>query len=370
MQSVTRRVYINGRFLTQRTTGVQRFAREILRALDRELAMNSVPDESWTLLAPVDASPPDFDLKSIAFTSAGKAKGHIWEQSYLPMLSRNGFLFNFANSGPIFHSRSCVVIHDAAVFRCGQNYRPSYRYVHQTLGRVLAHTAQLVTVSEFSRRELSEVLRLDPDRITVTPNGCEHLQRVLPDRSIVSGLGLSPRSYFLFVGSPAPHKNVETAIAAFREAALPGIKLVLCGSAKAAVFGNSIASESSDDIVFARDLSDSAIAALYQAALGFVFPSRYEGFGIPPLEALVHDCPVLAADIPPCREVLGDAALFFAPDDVTTLSALMSKLYSSPDTREHLIARGRDRRLLFSWSASANRLLSVLRPSNASQERT
>lgn len=349
-------LYINGRFLTQDLTGVQRYAQEIVKALD-EVFHAAGPEEAprCRLLAPRGADASHLGLKAIAFATGGPLGGHPWEQTWLAAAASGGTLLNLCNSGPVLHPRSLTVIHDAVVYRMPEHFSANYRRLHQTLGRVLAKRSRLATVSHFSQGELSQVLGIDPEHIAVIPNGTDHIARVVPDETVIARKGLQAGRYFLFVGSPAPHKNLATALGAFARLGDPGMTFVVVGAAKSKVFGDG-GLDVPDNVIFTGRLSDEEIAGLYRHAAAFVFPSFYEGFGIPPLEAMVHGCPVLASDIGSCREVCADAALFFAPNDAEALTALMRRIVAEPETAEALRARGRARTGHYSWQGSARKL--------------
>lgn len=353
------KLYINGRFLTQDLTGVQRYATEVVRALDALLAAAGPDAPACQLLAPKGADAGHLDLKAIQLVTGGALGGHAWEQSWLPTAARRGALVNLCNSGPVLHPRSLTVIHDAIIYRKPELFSANYRRLHQTLGRLLSRRSRLATVSEFSRRELSDVLNIDTDRLTVIPNGADHIRRVISDDAITARLGLERGGYFLFVGSPAPHKNLKTALKAFEQLADPVMKFVVVGAAKAKVFGDGDLA-GGENVLFTGRLTDGEIAGLYRQAKAFVFPSLYEGFGIPPLEAMVHGCPVLASDIAPCSEVCADAALFFSPADPNALTAAMQRILAEPQTAAALSQAGPKRADYYSWRQSAQMLLDRL----------
>lgn len=352
-------LFINGRFLTQDLTGVQRYASEVVKALDGLLLAAGPNAPACRLLAPKGSDANHLGLKAIDFATGGPMGGHPWEQTWLAAAASGGVLVNLCNSGPILHPRALTVIHDAVVYRMPGHFSANYRRLHQTLGRVLSKGSRLATVSHFSQGELSQVLNLDAARIAVIPNGTDHIARVVPDDGVTARQGLTPGRYFLFVGSPAPHKNLAMALKAFSQLENSGMTFVVVGAAKSKVFGDG-GLEVPDNVVFTGRLTDAEIAGLYRQAAAFVFPSLYEGFGIPPLEAMVHDCPVLASDIGSCREVCADAALFFPPDAPDVLAGLMARIVAEPDTADSLRARGRVRIDHYSWRSSAQKLLDRL----------
>ena len=156
-----------------------------------------------------------------------------------------------------------------------------------------------------------------------------------------------------------PNKNLDFAISAFEALHDENQKLVVVGGSAPPVF-KSAGQQSNGCLLFPGRLSDAEIAALERHATAFVFPSLYEGFGIPPLEAMTQGCPVLAADIPAVREASGDAALYFDPSTQDELIAAMRRIAADDALREDLRRRGYQNVTRFSWDGSANRVLSIL----------
>lgn len=332
-------------------SGVQRYAREIVRALDRR------PDaaDRYVLLTPVGAD--DLQLTNLPIQTVPGGCGHLWEQTALAWAARHGRLLSLGGSGPVLHPRQVVVIHDAAVFRHPHHFRRDYAAFHRTLGRLLARQARLATVSDFSRRELAAALNLPPADITVAPNSANHLHDVTPDPAVIDRLDLKDRPYFVALGNLTPNKNLAVALRALARLADPTIRLVLIGTRAPKIFDQPTI-QADPRLIFAGRRSDAEIAALLGGARGLIFPSLYEGFGIPPLEAFVHGCPVIASDIAATREVCADAALYFAPHDDATLAGHMTRLLTATDPAHRDAGLGRA--ALYSWSRSAEILDDLL----------
>ncbi|MDE1901935.1 MAG: glycosyltransferase family 4 protein [Alphaproteobacteria bacterium] len=361
-------IFINGRFLGKSVTGIQRFAHEMVAALDAQLAakdsaLDSAKDSALRpiILAPRGTPRPE-NLSRIGFAETGSLRGHAWEQWDLWRAARGGFLLNLCNSGPVLHPRQMVVIHDAAVYRMPENYSRAYGLFHRALGRVLARRARLATVSDFSRRELMDVLGPRVAGMPVFPNGYDHILRIVADAAILDRLGLRHRPFFLFVGSPAPNKNLARAVEAFARLNRPDVSFVIVGAAQAAVF-NAANMAKPENVIMTGRLTDGEIVALYRHATALVFPSLYEGFGIPPLEAMALGCPVVASGIAPVRETCGDAARYFNPHDAGDIARAMRDALSGP--RENPAAQDavRERLALYSWPSSAGKLLDWLEKS-------
>ncbi len=352
-------VFINGRFLSQPLTGVQRYAAEMVRAIDKLLFEGKAPaalaNHSWRLLTPADTTSV-LDLKVITTQQVGRNRGHLWDQLDLARAGRAGKLLSFANSGPVAHGDHLVVIHDAQVFRRPDFFSRSYVMLHSALGRILARTARIATVSRFSQRELADVLKLPLALIDVFPNSAEHFSLTVPDHSIIAELGLTPGKFFLGVGTLTRNKNLQLAVDALGLLQRPSIPLVIVGGDNRRVFRGAIESPK-NGVIMAGRLRDAQIAALYSSATAFLFPSHYEGFGVPPLEAMSFGCPVIASNAGAVRETCGDAVTYFDPNDATELSECMQQRLAlgsiSPEER----ARQRECLARYSWTRSAERLL-------------
>jgi glycosyltransferase involved in cell wall biosynthesis len=346
------RLAVNARFLTQSTTGVQRFAAEVTRAL-------SATGAALRLLAPQDAPACFGDLP---VEHVGMRAGQAWEQLDLPRAAGDGMLLNLGNTAPLLRgARQAVVIHDAGVFDTPESYslafRTWYRALHLALPR---RGARIITVSEFSRGRLAARLRLDPARIGVMPEGGEHVLRPQAETAVLERHDLAPRAYALAVGTRAAHKN----LGALRDAAAllgaRGMVLAVAGAADGGVFSGAADAQGSAVRMLGR-VTDAELRALYENALCLVFPSRYEGFGIPPLEAMWCGCPVLAARAGAVPEVCGDAALWFDAEGPATPAAALARLLDEPGLADALRTAGRARAQLYSWNAAATRLLELLR---------
>ncbi|MCX7932016.1 MAG: glycosyltransferase family 4 protein [Rhodovarius sp.] len=331
---MTAPLFINGRFRLQGLSGVQRFAAEITAQLPEAVVLTPPP---------------------------GRLAGHLWEQWHLPRAAQAGLLLNLGNTAPLLRrGRQAVVIHDAGVFDTPESYSLSFRLFYRTMHRVLARNGtRILTVSAFSRGRLARALGLPEEAIGIVPEGGEHILRPASDAQVLSRHGLLPGRYALVVGTGAAHKNLTVLAGAVDWLAARGMTLALAGARDAAVFRDGGA------LAGARPLgrvSDGELRALYENAFCLLFPSRYEGFGIPPLEAMCCGCPVLAARAGAVPEVCGEAALWFDPQDPRSLLAGLEAL---PERREGLRQAGFARARLYSWPAAAARLLTLAEEARA-----
>ncbi len=352
---------INGRFLTQPTTGVQRYAGEITRAMDARLAA----DESLAarlaldVLVPADcAEPPRLD--AIPVRRSRRGRGYAWEQLVLPAATRGGGLISLANLGPLAHPRQIVCLHDANVFLAPDSYARAFRLAYRGLFPVLARAAaRATTVSAFSAAMLARFGVTGRRGALVIPNGHEHALRWRAAASRFSVPGAFARPYIFALGSRAKHKGLDLLLGLAPALDALGIDLVVSGGTSSIFAADAAAGEASGNVIAVGFVSDDDLAALFAGALCFAFPSRTEGFGIPLLEAMVHGAPVLAADGASMPEVCGDAALYAPAGDAAAWLAGITRLAGDAALREQLRAKGRARYPAFSWAAGADAYLDL-----------
>lgn len=345
-------LYINGRFLGQRLTGVQRYALETLIALDEMLSnAGSARPFDAVVIAPSGTRSPA--LRSVGFRCVGPFHGHVWEQLTLPIVTRGSWLLSFCPTGPLLKSAQVVTIHDAAVYRVPESYgwlfRAWYKFL---LPRIVRRSAVVMTVSEFAKSELIATLEVPAGHVRVSGEGWQHLERFRPQPSVLAAHGLSSKGYILAVSSLAPHKNFRVIARALEHLHDCGLPVVVAGAVDPRVFDG--ASEGAlGSLKLLGYVSDEELRALYEHAAMFVHPSSYEGFGIPPLEAMASGCPVVASSAGAIPEVCGDAAVYFRPDDPLELARLIRRLASDHAEREALVQRGYDRLRAHSWAGAA-----------------
>jgi len=221
--------------------------------------------------------------------------------------------------------------------------------------RLLARADSIVTVSEFSRREVVKWYGADIDKIAVCYEGGEHINAVRADVNALDRFGLRQKKYFLGVGV-ASNKNNETLIPAFLQAGLCDALLVLTGERSESVHGRFVDVQAKG-VRPVGYVSDGELRTLYENAIALIYPSRYEGFGLPPLEAMNCGCPVVISDQPALTEISGGASLQCGVDDVAELARLIKILHSDPVLRERLKAAGIAHARRFTWHNTAQMLL-------------
>jgi glycosyltransferase involved in cell wall biosynthesis len=358
-----RRLVINGRFLGRRATGVDRFALETVRALDALIDAGDplVAGLRVEIVVPAAARAPGSPFAHVSLRASGKGSGLRWEQIALPRAAAGGLLLNLCNSGPLFYGRQVTVLHDAAPARMPESYSRKfvawYRFMAPRMGRI---ARRVITVSEFSRRELCEAYRIPLDKIGVVSESGEHMLR-LREASRVPEVLRADRPFVLAVGSLSQHKNFRLVADAARLVRDAQFDIVVVGGSDARVYGGTGAALP-DFVKHLGYVSDEELAALYRRAACFVYPSRYEGFGLPPVEALALGCPVIATSLPSVIEACGDAVLYTSPDDPVQLARLLERVSADEALRASLRERGRRRTAALTWRATAVKLIEEISP--------
>lgn len=352
-------LYINGRFLTRRMTGVDRFAREVASAIDHMLSQGDPQVAGWNVIMLVPPSQQlEHDYRHIQVRQVGTRQGTGWEQLDLARaVPRGALLLSMCNTGPALRRDHAVVIHDAGTERIPAGFSRSFRWWYRALMPLLGRNARhVLTVSEFSQRELQQVYAIAATKSVVVSEGGEHILRVQPDAAALARFGLRERPYFLAVSSMAANKNFQLILNALALLEDPPFDIAIAGGANPRVFGSAGHIESAG-VRWLGYVSDAELRTLYSGALGFVFPSLYEGYGLPLLEAMHCGCPVLASTAASIPEVCGDAAVYFDPHDPVALKDAMLRLAQDGELRDQLRARGYQRARSTSWRRAAQEVL-------------
>jgi glycosyltransferase involved in cell wall biosynthesis len=362
-----RRIVVNGRFFAQPRTGVQRYGAETLRSLDQLLSRQPqfLDGVTWQLALPHDAVDvpllENFEIHSLQFFT-----GHLWEQLTLAAFARGAFLINANYSAPLLKRRQVITVHDASVRAHPQIYSAGYRLLNNLLvGTLAPRVHSLMTVSHFSAQELKRHFELTRNDIVVGRSGWEHV-RVAPevdDDAVLARHGLAPGGYLLAVSSLKWNKNFGIIPRALNllgsQQRLP---VAVAGGSDRRVY-QGIEAPPPDAMKMLGFVPDEELNVLYRHAAWFIFPSLYEGFGLPPLEAMANGCPVLAAQAASIPEIYGDAVLYFDPNDPASLAARLREVTQrrdAPALREALKQRASARMAIYLWDANARILLDRL----------
>jgi glycosyltransferase involved in cell wall biosynthesis len=354
------RLLVNGRFLYARPTGVQRVATALLHQLTarRDELMQLFP-------AGVQIEAPRGDaaatIAGLPVHQAGRRGGQIWEQFTLPRQGRGDVILSLSNVGPLAAARGITMIHDAQVYTAPQSYSAAfvrwYRFLLPRLGR---RNLQVLTVSHFSKQQLVEHGVARADRITVIPNGVDHILGFASDAGTVQRLGLTARRYVVALATTQPHKNIAVLLRAFADGAMGDVRLVLLGKAGADEM-RAAYPFLPDDVLFTGMIDDGELRGLLEQALCFAMPSTTEGFGLPPLEAMILGTPAVVAPCGALPEACGEGALYAEPDDPAAWQAQIRALREDAALRDRMSAAGAAQAAAFTWARAGDLLVDTLR---------
>ncbi len=328
---------VNSRVTAGAMGGQQRVAAEIVKRL-----------------GPVELVAPRTPLNGV--------KGHMWEQIVLPARARGKLLWSPSATGPLACQRQVVTLHDIAFIDTPEFFSGNFaRFYRALIPRLVRRVAKVVTVSEFSRRRIAEAFDLDPEAIEVIGNGVSQNFRRYDDDDIARArakLALGER-YILLQATSDRRKNLHRTLEAWKAAQArlaPDIVLAVTGDmARAHVFGEIGAVDADPRTRLLGFVDEAYIGPLMAGAEAFLFPSIYEGFGLPVVEAMACGTPVLTADATATVEVAGGAALLVDPLDVASIANGVVQLVSDGDLRARLSAAGLQRAKLFDWDEAAAR---------------
>jgi glycosyltransferase involved in cell wall biosynthesis len=359
--------------------GIQRYTREVLREMLRRDAdvvgyvasprVHAGHPRQTRLVRPERLAQGNF---------AGNLLRLLWHQAVLPAALRreNAAVFYSTIPDGMFAPRcpQVITIHDLIPLRFPASSPRQKHYFRFVVPKLIEASAAVVTMSEATRQDLQRFYGVEGDRVHVVHQG--YRDEVFrssageEDARVRARHGLG--SYLLSVGESRPYKNVPRLLEAFARLRAPGLQLALAGRvnprevdlpALAARLGIG------DRVAFLGFVPDEELAALYRGAEAFVFPSLYEGFGIPPLEAMACGCPVVASDVAAIPEVCGDAAVYVDGREVDSIVDGMERVLADSALRATLRQQGLERAAGFSYARAAGKIMQVLRACAGQGER-
>ena len=338
------KIIINGRFLTQKITGVQRVAIELLKELDK------ISDNSeFYLAAPKGAVFPEF--KNIKCIYVGKRYGVLWEQTdFCQYIKKEKAVsLNLCNSAPLF-GKKIVMVHDIKFKAHPEFFSKKFRIWYNFLFRnITKKSLRLLTVSEFSKSEILKYYKNTNCEIEVLYNGWQHYLGGEYDFSLRKELGLSAGGYCFAMSSLEPNKNlkwiIETAKRNKEET------FIVAGGINVKIFASE-KFDLPDNVKLIGYVKDAQAKDLIKNCKAFIFPTFYEGFGIPPIEAMAEGVnKVIVSDTPVMHEIYGESVIYVCPEKYDySISDLLKKE-----------TFGIERVLnVYSWEKSAKKMKSLL----------
>ena len=343
-----KKIFINGKFLAQKQTGVQRYAREIIAYLDKLVGEGEftivLPKGKWEL--------PEY--KNITIKQIGPLHGIEWEQLTFPLyvMKNGGTALNLCNVAPLL-APGCSTIHDLKVIMHPQFFGSKFRLWYRLLfANQTRRCKVLFTVSEQAKAELlSNYPFLEPNGVVVTPDAWQHYERIGYDEAALTKYKLRVQGFYFAMGSLEPNKNFRWIAEMARRN--PNDVFAIAGSLNAKVFANGLGFECPENMRLLGYVTDEEAKTLMRDAKAFLFPSFSEGFGMPPLEALSAGCNrIIVSDIPVMHEIFKENAVYIDPSRYNYDFAQL--LTGSQCNAESVLHR-------YSWKKSAEILLDTLR---------
>jgi glycosyltransferase involved in cell wall biosynthesis len=330
-------IFVNGRVLQVHANGQKRVAEELIRRMPQLTIASPVPEASSGI------------------------RGHLWEQISLPLKTRSVPLWSPSTSGPVLARNHVVTVHDIAFFDCPQFFSWKFAAWYRCMVRLLVHRARhVVTVSEFTRQRLLDVLHLQPEKVTTIYSGAsEGFQRVTTEqaRLALQRLGVPAGDYLVGFAGNDPRKNTVGLMRAWKlvRRQRPDAHLVLFGrAANFSVFANAQIELNAEGVLAVGAVTDADLSALYSAAKGFVFPSYYEGFGLPVIEAGQCGCRVATSKNSALPEVAASDAILVDPSQDSSIAEGVLTLLTAEDGIAQQLKRIEESRR-FSWDEAALR---------------
>ncbi|MFM0037319.1 glycosyltransferase family 4 protein [Paraburkholderia strydomiana] len=349
---------INGKFTSQPVTGVQRVAYELTRAMQ----MRALPGDELEVFMPQNAIEPGALLAPQR--RFPWLRGTLWEQITLPIAARGMTLLSLCNTNPLFKRGQVVMVHDMAIYDVPQGFSRKFRLWYRVCFACLPRTRPMIlTVSAFSKMRICHHLKIDESRVTVVAPGADHLDRITSNPAVLSRLGLAKDTYCVIVGSLDPRKNLQRALEAIGKLGhLTEIKFVIVGGRNPRIFNSADDGQPalSKQVLWAGFVSDGELKSLYENAGCLIFPSLYEGFGLPPLEAMYCGCPVIASSRTSIPEACGDAAMYCDAMSADDIAAKISQMMGDAELRERHRTKGLLHAREFRWEYSAQKVLEIL----------
>jgi glycosyltransferase involved in cell wall biosynthesis len=335
-------LYVNTRFLYQKTTGVQRYAKNILAHFPNYQSI----------------TPPSWASKGV--------KGHLWEQSYLPLqIKKNDLLWSPTNTGPLYLKQQVITIHDLSWLEHPEWFKKSfalqYRFIASHLVKNCRH---ILTISKYTKEKIIEHYKIDEKKISVIYCGID----IIEEKNLTNTFSPKITSlehdkpFLLFVGSIEPRKNIKRLLQAWKitnQSIQNDYNLVIVGS-EGKVFKEQNINFNESHIKIFGYVSDSELVYLYKKASALIYPSLYEGFGLPPLEAMKYGLPVISSNVTALPEAVGDSALMCDPYSVEDIANKINDLLENETLQKELTTKGFEQIKKFSWKNTSESTYDIL----------
>ncbi len=337
---------VNTRFLAHELTGVQRYTSEILDRLEGKY--ECISPEKWP---------------------SGGVPGHLWEQLVLPLKLDNQIFWNPTCPGPVAVTNQVITVHDLTAVEHPEWFDWKYAFWHRILTPLaLRRCRHIISVSHYTKKCIQRRYGIPREKITVIHNGVNRRFAPAEDYAVNrvrQELGIPKGPYILSLSAIQPRKNLQRLLRVWEHAqnAVDGsVTLVLAGGqGRSTIFRNFSLEDPPANVHFTGYVDDKLLPALYTGAEAFVYPSLYEGFGFPVLEAMACGTAVLTSNVTSLPEVAGEAAILVDPRSEDDIKDGFTELLRDGQLRSRLQERGKERAASFSWDKSVRKTEDLFR---------
>ena len=274
-----------------------------------------------------------------------------------------------------YKGKFVVTIHDLILFRyptrrASTLSAPAYflkkKAYHKVINRAVRNSEKIIVVSEHTKKDVLENFKINPNKVVVTYEGVDMTEKLLVEspETVLQKYGII-RPYILYVGNAYPHKNLDRLVLAFKEVVKKhsGLNLVLAGNEDYFYkqLNKFVTANSISNVIFPGHIDEDHLPTVYREAKLYIFPSLYEGFGLPPLEAMAKNVPVASSNASCLPEILGNAAFFFDPRGISETAEAIEKVLTDNVLRKYLTEAGKKQIQKYSWKKMARETLEIYR---------